>query len=98
MSSSSIAQESEPLFHLIDIDGDSEYYGPESDTAILHSISPHIVNLKELIMTHIRHKLLKREISSVDKHDVTARRTFMSDKRHKALSAESIVDLCCIGP
>ena len=65
----------------------NKYLDPTADHSILHQIDPLHVCLKELLIGAMH--------TNFD--DLPARRTYVSDKRHNKLSAESISELWCIG-
>ena len=66
------------------------YMDPTSDEAILNNINPSLVQLKELMLSKIN-------VQDSELTDIPARRTFISNKRHLKLSAESISELWGIG-
>ena len=97
LSSTSIQIQDMP-FCQTTLNGDRIYREPSSDEALLHSISPSFITLQELCVSQVQQRFPNRNISSSQQVDVPARRTFVSNKRHKALSAESIAELWGIGP
>ena len=64
---------------------------PLSDEALLSTVSPSLVSLKELCISNVNvHENLNEEYPG--------RRTFISRKRHDDLTAESLSELWSIGP
>ena len=67
------------------------YLDPSSDKALLSDVSPWLMQMKELLMAQVN-------IESHDNEIFSARRSFVSRKRHTQLRAESLAELWGIGP
>ena len=76
--------------------GDYFYQNPNSDEALLHTISPHLITLREDIISSIDTSCT-RIIQKSNTHDIPARNTLVSHERHLKLTAESLADLWSIG-
>ena len=85
-------------FYTSTTNGDFIYADPSSDEALLHSVSPHMITLQELCVSNVQTMKSAQRVSSSTTFDIPSRQTFVSDKRHKAISAESIAELWGIGP
>ena len=57
-----------------------------------------MITLKELCVSNVRQIRNGSRILSSTQVDIPARRTFVSDKHHKAISADSVAELWGIGP
>lgn len=77
-------------------DNKSMYYDPSSDDAIIHSIEPSLIKLKELITMR---QIASVETSNIEfEHlDAPARRTFISNERHKKANALTLSENWGIG-
>jgi hypothetical protein len=75
--------------------GSYEYNRPYDDEAILHSIDPSLVELRERIVSQIKIKACPRVIAPVDVADADERmprRTFVSTGRHSRVSADQLAE------
>jgi hypothetical protein len=72
-----------------------EYLDPTSDEALLHSINPSLVSLKEQISVR---SIRQATTYDRDLEDTPARHTFVSTERHSKISAELIAERFGIGP
>ena len=96
LSSTATAPSDNP-FVILDKYGDFAYEDPGSDATLLHTISPHLITLRESIVASIMvadHRLIQATAT----HDIPARRTLISNDRHRKATAENLAELWCIGP
>ena len=95
--SSASTTPSENPFVILDENGDFAYADPGSDATLLHTVSPHLITLRESIVASIMvadHRLIQATAT----HDIPARRTLISNDRHRKATADSLAELWCIGP
>ena len=64
------------------------YADPASIDSIIHQIEPSMIDIKERIIKNIQTERYE---------DIPARRTFISNDRHKGVTADNIAELWCIG-
>ena len=75
-----------------------EYSDPNSDEAMLHTISPAIVDLKERIIATIRTtRNIAQTSTDTPDNDIPARRSFVSGDRHSKVTAKVFAERFCIG-
>jgi hypothetical protein len=72
-----------------------EYLDPTSDEALLHSINPSLINLKEQMSNRTINQTMTYD---KDLEDVLARRTFVSNERHSKITADLLAERFGIGP
>ena len=80
-----------PLYRSAADDEDYHYVDPTSDESILSSITPSLVQIKEMVVSQANVKQHDNEVHP-------ARQSFVSRKQHSQLLAESLSEKWYIGP
>ena len=75
-----------------------EYSDPNSDEAMLHKISPDLVDLKERIIATIRTtRTIPQTSTETPDDDIPTRRSFVSGDQNRKVTAEVLAERFCIG-
>lgn len=74
-----------------------EYLDPTLDEALLHSIEPSLVNLKERMINKISRIPSTNNHYDYDLEELPSRRTYVSHERHSKINENTLYDRFCIG-
>ena len=72
------------------------YSSLDSDETLLHSIFPHLVTLRESIISSISISN-NRKLQATNTHDISACHTMVSHEQHKQATANKVAELWYIG-
>ena len=72
------------------------YSSLDSDETLLHSIFPHLVTLRESIISSISISN-NRKLQATNTHDIPTRHMMVSHEQHKQVTSTNPAELWCIG-